>query len=288
MSICFLGATLLFSCGHPAPKAMPKDSIKLDSVKHVVTKFQKRTDTLAIPEDTIPKVVIPEGTIQVAEDKVDTTSKMKMLDNNCSYTQQDDVSPKDAKRSWKGIFHDKSNCYIKSTKIKFIRERSELDDEGQMTGWRLKCIDKDTCYQLISGDDYIIEGPVKILKIEDFYYAGQKKEFNYGGIVYTLYTTGAKRNGKVYNFKIFLMATIKGHTFNQQIRSLGNDIALHNGGDNVDSIFIEFVGDIDGDKIPDFIIGDGGNFFGSSSLYLSKPAGDKAILKLVAYFSQSD
>ncbi|TFF36303.1 hypothetical protein [Mucilaginibacter psychrotolerans] len=84
------------------------------------------------------------------------------------------------------------------------------------------------------------------------------------------------------------MAKVKGNNINQLIRSLGNDVALHHGNDAVDNIFIDFIGDIDGDKIPDIIISDAGYAFGSTSLYLSKPAGDGAILKRAADFGQSN
>jgi hypothetical protein len=289
-SIYFISVVFLISCNHTSKKTISKIKTKSDSVKHTVS-VQSTNDTLAIPEDTIPKITIPEGTIQVGEDKVDSISKVKILSDGSSYNAQDEVNPKDAKLDWKGIFVNKDNYYIKPTTIKFIKEHSEFDDgdkPDQKTGWRIKCAGKDTCLQLISGVNNLIAGPIKRVKTGGFYYAGQKQEFNYGGVTYILYTTGAKRNGKIYNFKIFLMATVKGHTFNQLIRSLGNNVALDNHGDDVDTIFIDFVGDIDGDKIPDFIISDGGYAFGSTSLYLSTTAGNNAILKLVGYFSQSD
>jgi hypothetical protein len=285
--ICFVGITLLISCSHPIKKVTTKAIVKTDSVKHIASS-QHASDTLAIPEDTIPRVTIPADAIQVPEDKVDTTSKVKILDAG-SYNEQDDIGPKYAKLNWIGIFRKKNNYYIKPTKIRFIKEHSEMDEEeNQKTGWRLETVIKDTCFTLISGVDSLITGPIKIFKAPIIYYAGQKVTFDYEGVTYTLYTTGAKRGGKIQNCKLFLMANVKGHVFNQLLRSLGNDITLDGGGDMANSLYLEFIGDIDGDKIPDFIIGGSGYVFHEDYLFLSKPAGDKAIVKLMAYNFISD
>jgi len=283
-SIAFICTVFIMSCRHTDKKVMQKTNIKSVNIKSIAN-VQSTKDTLAVPDDTIPKITIPEGTIQIGEDIVDTASKVKIIYNSDVLNNGvDNVSPEYNKLSWKGIFYNNGNYYIKPTKTKVSKQHaSPNEDPSEVTGWILKCEVKDSCFRLISGVDNLLVGPIKQVKADDFYYAGQKQEFNYEGVVYTLYTTGTKRNGNIYNFKLFLMANVKGHTFNQLLYSLVSDVALHNGGDNVDTIFISFIGDIDGDKIPDFIIDDGGYAFGSSRLYLSKPAGNKAILKLVGY-----
>jgi hypothetical protein len=249
---------------------------------------QRRNDSVAIPDDTIPRITLPDSTIQVTEDKIDTNSKVLILDNGDTFSQQDKIGPQQAKLTWKGIFYNKGKYFIKPVKIKFVRAHTEFDQKlDQKTGWELKCLSQDSCTNVISGVN-LADGPVKKIKFNDFYSAGQKFEFDYEDVHYILYTTGTKRNGKTYNFKIFLTANVKGHVFNQLIRSLQSDIALNGGSDDVNVLFISFIGDLDGDKIPDFIIGDGGYAYGSTSLYMSKPAGDKAILKLVCHFGQSD
>jgi len=283
-SVYFICAVFLISCNHTDKKVIAKVDIKSANTKRIAN-IQRVNDTLAIPDDTIPKIIIPEGTIQIGEDKLDTTSKVKIIYNSDVLNNGvNNVDPEYSKLNWKGIFYSKDNYYIKPTKTKVSKERpSPAEDPSEEPIWILKCEIKDSCFRLISGVDNLSVGPIKRVKIADFYYAGQKQEFNYEGVVYTLYTTGTKKNGNIYNFKLFLMAKVKGHTFNQLLYSLGNDVALHNGGDNVDTIFISLVGDIDGDKIPDFIIDDGGYAFGSSRFYLSTPAGNNAILKLVGY-----
>jgi hypothetical protein len=281
---------LLTSCNHSANKTIATTSVKSANFKNKLN-YKKAKDTLAIPEDTIPKITIPDSTIQVGEDKADTTCKAKILQDG-SYNAQDSVGPKDAKLDWKGICYNKGNYYIKPLKISFTKEHSEFDDDDkpeQKTGWFLKYSIKDSCLRIIGGVENLIVGPVKKAKLNYFYYAGQKQEFNYEGVNYTLYSTGSKRNGEICNFKLFLMAKVKGHMYNQLLLSLGNTVALGSkGGDSEYYVDLEFVGDIDGDKIPDFIIEEGGFPFESTFLYLSRPAGNKSILKLVANFYTSD
>ena len=288
-SIAFICAVFLLSCRHTDKKVTAKTNIKSVNINRI-TKVQSTNDTLAIPDDTIPKITIPKGTIQVGEDTVDTASKVKIIYNSDVLNNGvNNVGPEYAKLNWMGIFHNNGSYYLKPTKTKVNKHTpSAAEDPSEESVWLLKCEVKDSCFRLISGVDNLAVGPIKRIKINDFYYAGQKQEFNYEGVVYTLYTTGTKRNGNIYNFKLFLTANVKGHTFNQLLYSLGSNVALHNGGDEVDTVFISFVGDIDGDKIPDFIIDDGGYAFGSSRLFLSTPAGNNAILKLVGYSECQD
>ena len=288
--IFFTGTLFLMSCRHSDKKIVERNRNKDTAVKRIAT-VKHTNDTLAIPDDTVPKVIIPDSAIQAGEDNVDSTSKIKIVEET-SYNAQDSVGPKDAKLDWKGIFYNKGNYYIKPTKIHFTKEHSEFDDDDkpeQKTGWRLTCAVKDSCFSLISGVDNLVTGNLKIVKLKPFYYAGQKQEFKYEGITYTLYSTGAKRNGVIYNLKFFLMANVKGNIFNQLIKSIGNNIESSNkGGESNYQMYLAFIGDIDGDKIPDFIVKEFGYPFESTGLYLSKPAGNNAIVKLVGYLYTSD
>jgi hypothetical protein len=304
IAIYISAIVILASHGEPGKQTVKKDNIKTGNVqKDTVKKNSARTkakvtaridDTIAIPDDTVPKVVIPAGTIQVGYEQAgyEETNKLNKINILwCSdYNQQDGVGPKDAKLNWKGLFHRNENFYIRSTKLKFIKEHSEMDEEeSQKTGWRLECDNKDNNIILIHGAAGLINGPVKkALLSTKLYYAGQKLTFNYYGNRYTLYTTGTKRNGKIYNYKLFLLAKVKGHYYNQLLHSLDADIALDDGGEMAETVEIEFAGDIDGDNIPDFIIDASGFPYGYTHLFLSKPAGSKAILKLVSAFGTSD
>ncbi|MDP9080251.1 MAG: hypothetical protein M3O71_22720 [Bacteroidota bacterium] len=290
--ICILVVIVLTSCGQSDKQTAKKDTIKKDGASSKTIVNPKENDTLAIPDDTIPKITIPEGSIQVAEEHVDTSSKMRIL--SCAdYNEQDGVGPGASKLNWKGLFYkkyDKNRFYIKSTKLKFTRVHSEMDEEeNQKTGWRIKCDNNDNNIILITGANDIVDRPVKkALLSTDLYYAGQKMEFIYYGVKYTLYTTGRKTNGLIYNYKLFLMANVKGHNFNQLLISVPPGDSMGPNGDMAEDIDIEFAGDLDGDQIPDFIIEKSGYSFGDLNLYLSKAAGDKSILKLVSVFGTSD
>lgn len=276
------------SCQQAEKKSNSK-IIKRDTLGVEQKAAMRVIDTAVISNDTVPKIVIPAGTIQVSKDQVDTTSKIKILYVS-DYNEQDGVNPKDAKLDWKGLFYRGDNFYLKSTKIKLTQEHSEMDDkENQQTGWRLTCDNKDDNIILIHGADNLTDGPVtKAFNSLTLPYAGQKLVFEYCGNTYTLYTTGYKKDGKVYNYKLFLMANVKGHYFNQLLSAPGPDISFGGGGDMSELVEIEFAGDLDGDKIPDFIITGSGFPYADTYLYLSRPAGNKAILKLASYFGTSD
>jgi len=249
-----------------------------------------KCDTLAIPDDTIPEVIIPAGTIQVLTNHPGHFKNgIKTL--GCgSYNQQTFVGPKSAKLQWKGLFESKTRFYISDTKLRLKREHSELDeDKNQKTGWLVNCDNKDTNIILINAAKYVVNGPVKkALVSTTLYYAGQKLEFKYYGVKYTLYTTGFKRNGRIFNYKLFLLAKVKGHYFNQLLASLPPDVRFGDGGDMSTEVEIEFAGDVDGDKIPDFIISESGYSAGFSYLYLSRAAGKKAILREVSFYGDTD
>jgi hypothetical protein len=247
-------------------------------------------DTLLIPDDTIPPIILPAGTIQVMTEKSQNfRSRIKIL--GCgNYNQPSSVSLKSAKLKWKGLFEVNDGFYIADTKLKLKRWHSELDNEAnEKTGWLVGCNNKDRNIILINGDAHLVNGIVKkALPLTKLYYAGQKIEFEYYGAKYTLYTTGFKRNGKIYNYKLFLLAKVKDHYINQLIKSLPPGVSFGGDGDMSTSIDIEFTGDLDGDKIPDFIISESGYSFGFSFLYLSKSAGKTAILKLVSQNGDTD
>lgn len=240
------------------------------------------------PDDTVPKVVIPDGTIQVAthNQPVDTINKSYLLE--AVLLNKDEIEPVEMKLPWKGLFFRKDRtAYIKNTRLAFEPAQSETDEEGQKTGWQVKCDNKDDGY-FLSGINDLAEGPVqRVTLIQTTLYPGEKQEFTYNGVSYTIYARGFKKDGDIYNYKLFLLANIKGHYFNQLLASeehFGDQ--MHWEADAI--ISINFVGDIDGDRIPDLIISRSAEFSGDSYLLLSKSAGDNAILKDITSFGTSD
>jgi len=235
------------------------------------------------PDDTIPNVSIPADAIRVTDDKVDSTSNIHMLWNGDGIER----TPALSKLHWKALTYKKGSYYLQDTKIKLKSARypEGTEEEGEI-GLFMSAIDKDAQY-LLSGLN-IVNGPVDTVLIKKkIFYPGQKEIFSYKGITYTLYATGHKMDSvkKGYNnYKLFLTANVKGHTFNQLIASAETYFGDTDDAEVLSFFQINFIGDIDGDNIPDIIIMELGNFWSTTNLYVSSIAGDTAIVKKVAFF----
>ena len=130
--------------------------------------------------DTVPKIIIPAGTIQVPiNNRIDTPNKIHIV--QAGLINKDDWDLAITNLKWKGLFLGKNGTYIKDAKITVAHARSEMDEEGQATGWEIKSQYKDYAY-FISGDDNLTEGPIK-QSYSDLgkLYPGEKREFDYNG-----------------------------------------------------------------------------------------------------------
>jgi len=281
---------ILVACGRPGSKVVKKENIRLknDTSRVIARVTPPAGDTPAISDDTIPKVFVPADAIQVVTNAItDTTDGIKTI--LCASYGADDVDAAIAKLKWKGLFETKGNYFINDTRVKFTQQHSDLDTGNANTGWRVQSNIKANNLILIAGAKGLVNGPVKMaLLSKKMPAAGQKLQFTYNSVSYTLYTTGRKTNGLVYNYKLYLLANVKGKCFNQMLKALPADVSFGGVGDMSEDIEIDFAGDIDGDKIPDFIISRSGYSYGYTELYLSRPAGSSAILKLVSESGVSD
>jgi hypothetical protein len=100
----------------------------------------------------------------------------------------------------------------------------------------------------------------------------------YQGIDYKVYATGGKKKDEnldrydVWNYKLYITANIKGKKRKSLLvaQSVYSDLKIN----------IIFAGDIDGDGILDLILDISQNYNAySPTLYLSKPADQKEVLK---------
>lgn len=230
-------------------------------------------------DDTIPDISIPSNAIQI-NDSIITTTKIHVVGNgNDIYSK-----PFLGKLNWKTLTF---NNYLRDTKIILKRERypAGTEDEGNI-GLFISSTDKDA-QLLISGLTVSNRRIDTIHLKKNTFYPGQKEIFDYKGTTYTFYATGHKIRSmkKGYdNYKLFLTATVKGHTFNQLIASEKSNFGDTEEAEILSHFSIGFVGDIDGDNIPDIITTSTGNFYYASNLYLSSIAGDKAIYKNIPIF----
>jgi hypothetical protein len=289
--IFFLFIIILFGCSHNKEKnaitQKTKDTAKAKNTSKKIT----HADTVARytgPDDTVPKVSVPEGAIQIITDNqpVDTINRAYYLES--VNLDSGEIEPTEMKLHWKGVFERKDgSAYVKDVRLKFERAESETDEDGKKTGWLVTGDNKDEGFYL-SGIDDITDGPFKLVKLnKTTLYPGEMAEFNYNGVAYTFYAKGFKKDGDIYNYRLYLLANVKGHYFNQLLASedhFGDEMHWEEDA----TISIAFVGDIDGDKIPDVVIERGAEFEGDSQLFLSKAAGDNAILKHITGFGQSD
>lgn len=198
---------------------------------------------------------------------------------------EDEVSYEDTARSWYGIFRNSAGYYLDSTRITAKKVKDEVVDEaGQITGWKVKTKNKDTSLLLIAGIDGFTKRalkPVAISKKEIL--PGESTTFSYNGVVYTLYATGDKKKESpdseyylVKNYRLFIRATINGAERTTMLAaSRVFDDAM---------VEILFAGDLDGDNIPDLILNTSYHYNAIvPTLYLSKPTGDKQLLKLMGW-----
>jgi len=289
--VFFLFIVTLLGCGNKQRKKPITNKINTTTTSTTTLRKTTPSDTVARytgPDDTLPKVIVPEDARQVITDNepVDTVNRAYYLEN--VNLDSGEIEPKEMKLHWKGVFTRKDgSAYVKDVRLKFERAESETDEDGKKTGWLVAGDDKNEGFYL-SGVNDLIDGPFQCVKLsKTTLYPGEKEEFNYNGVNYTFYAKGFKKNGDIYNYRLYLLANVKGHCFNQLLASeehFGDEMHWEEDA----TISIAFIGDIDGDKIPDVVIERGAEFEGDSQLFLSKAAGNNAILKHITGFGQSD
>jgi hypothetical protein len=193
---------------------------------------------------------------------------------------EDEVGKEDAGRNWYGLFLNSDGYYIDSTSITTRRVQDPIDEDGQITGWEVKTTNKDTSLLLIAGVNGLEKRQIKKIALgKNEILPGESVTYSYNGITYILYATGNKQKERpdsdyymVSNYRLFIRAIINGsERTSMLVSSRAFDDAM---------VELLFAGDIDGDNIPDLIINTSYHYNATvPTLYLSKPAGDKEILK---------
>lgn len=194
----------------------------------------------------------------------------------------DEVPDNTVKLSWMGLFKGKNGYYIAKTGVSVINVHDPLTEETEKerTGRQVKTTVKDSAIILISGCDDITEHKVKHITPEKTeILPGETLSFNFKGKNYSLQAVGGsyKRDNDIvfYNYKLSITGDKEGETTTSLLVAEPRfDVAM---------VQVLFIGDIDGDDIPDLILNTSSNYNAESpTLYLSKPAGDKELLKPVS------
>lgn len=198
----------------------------------------------------------------------------------------DEVWASAKKENWFGLFYNSKEIYVDSTKIsvKSVYDLILDDENGKKTGWKVTANHTDTSIILFQNENIVPKRNIKQIKFNKQYlYPDDSFSFEYQGQKYVLYAKGGKRKEQpnsdwfiVWNYKLYLKAIMN----NEAKQSLL--CAEANFSDQM--ISIDFIGDIDGDNIPDLIINTSRHYNASlPTLYLSKPAKGKNLVKPVGF-----
>ncbi|MCF8254856.1 MAG: hypothetical protein K9I36_15760 [Bacteroidia bacterium] len=211
---------------------------------------------------------------------IDSTFTIKVL--TVGIFHEEEVWGNADKEKWFGLFKGNAAYYIAETELKTTKVNDQIVDENEneKTGWEVQTVNTDTSIILMEGLNFLTPRNVQQAVLsKDQIFPGDTLRINYLGIDYEIFAIGGKKKVQddpewfeVWNYKLYLTATIKG----QQHTSLL--VAQPNFSDQM--INIIFAGDIDGDGILDLIIDTSRHYNATSpTIYLSRPAGNGEVVK---------
>lgn len=281
LTVISLLLTLIASaCGNKA--VITEGQSYADTVVHSAAlrqkeKFTGPVDTSAVVEDTI---YIPD----LSDDSAYTCH---LLMAGGTY-HGSEIVPNAEKKNWIGLFNSRKGYYTSKTKVNITHVYDGIMDEDTTlkTGIDVTVLHKDTSVLLISGIDSLPQRPVSSLVTHRLlpYPDDDTIRFSLKGIDYKLYSAGLKRNNtwdlasySYWNYKLFLQGSKDGKEISQIIRATSRLQAEYES--------ILFIGDLDGDGIPDMIFDFSGDNFSNTVLYLSKNAKPGSLLEVVAHLS---
>lgn len=186
------------------------------------------------------------------------------------------------KYHWKGLFKSADGYYVANTGLIIKKAHDDMfDDKGQTTGVEVNKSVKDSVLILFSGITDIINRPVEQINVKATeLLPGQSTRFKNNNITYTLYATGSRKydiatkDYVITNYRLFIKTVINGRLFDQMLAS----------GPRFDDALTQilFVGDIDGDKVPDLILDTTDNYnVEQPTLYLSRSATNGNLLTVM-------
>lgn len=260
---------LSFSCQHKTIESETNLILPTDTLVNTTSYNQPEMDTIVYDTNTYPKF---------------SELKSKVLTEGEFHN--DEVWSSAKKENWFGLFYNSKEVYIDSTKIsvKSVYDLILDDENGKKTGWKVTAKHTDTAILLFQNDNISPLRNVKQIKFNKQYlYPNDSFLFDYYGQKYVLYAKGGKRKEQpnsdwntVWNYKLYLKTITNGIVKESLL------CAEANFSDQM--ISIDFIGDIDGDNIPDLIINTSRHYNASRpTLYLSKPAKGKNLVKPVGF-----
>ncbi|WP_295767410.1 hypothetical protein [uncultured Mucilaginibacter sp.] len=199
----------------------------------------------------------------------DAQGKFKLLTTGTFH--HDEVAAGSETLTWYGLFKSKHGRYfISPAQIKIKQVKDDMVDEGvAKTGWEVTTDVKDTCFFLLSGYTLSTHTVERLLPTAGEMISGQVQKYQYNDVDYTLAAGGKKalKANAVYPFTSYRLhcSVVKsGISYNDLL-------VAHSKPDYGCTIL--FVGDVDGDSVPDLLVDTSGSEnVMSITLYLSKPA----------------
>lgn len=263
LSVFFFSLLLFYSC---TEKKADKELVKKDTLVFATENVKyTAADTTEWEPD------YPSGTTKYAA-RVLTASAF----------HRDEIDPKSDEYKWKGLFKTKSGYYTADTDIKLALFDDIFDDNGKpLKGLEVIPGIQDSTIILVSGINFPNRPVQEINLAKGELLPGEQQEFLFKDVKYTLYATGNKKSESanknyytISNYKMFVKATVNGKHYNQLL------VSIPRATDTMGQIC--FVGDIDGDNIPDFVIDTAfEENIETTTLYLSGEAENDDLLKVV-------
>ena len=264
LQLCILGIYLVISC----KKEEKKKTNNQAEAKSVV--LDNNVDSINVFKDEF----YPN----------DSLFTLKFL--NIGEFHEDEVWENASKEKWFGIFGNKDGFYIAETPIKTSRVNDPIvDEENEITGWKVDVETKDSCYFLVQKNEMIM--PIKFQKVdfkEKYIAPGKKYAFKYLGIEYELSAKGKSKfdesvnSNIVTDYQLFLSAKIDGKP--------KKSLLVFQKYSDAKEVELILGGDFDGDGILDLIIDTSHHYNNyNPKLYLSKAAEQNEILKPIANHS---
>jgi len=198
---------------------------------------------------------------------------------------KEEIPDKITTQDWFGIFKENGNYMVEKTTINILSVHDAIvDNEGEKTGKKIISNNNKECYLLMNNISYLTEIKIDTILTKPTI-IHPEKPFSYqtNNIEYTLSATADEYNPlnkdnlffNPKNYNLFLEKNTNG-VITKQLLLFENRFD-----DQITKIL--FIGDIDGDTIPDLLI-DSANHYNASvpTLYLSKEAKTNEILKIVS------
>jgi hypothetical protein len=260
---------LRFSCQHKSIEIESNLILPTDTLVKTTSYNQTEIDTIVYDSITYP---------------IFNELKSKVLTEGEFHN--DEVWSSAKKENWFGLFYNSEEVYVDTTKIsvKSVYDLILDDENGKKTGWKVTAKHIDTTILLIQNENIAPLRNIKQIKYNKQYlYPDDSFSFEYQGQKYVLYAKGGKKKEQpnsdwytVWNYKLYLKTIV-----NNEIKE---SLLCAEANFSDQMISIDFIGDIDGDKIPDLIINTSRHYNASCpTLYLSKPAKGKNLVKPIGF-----